>query len=168
MRCYPISNKSSWNSKKNHLSWKWAKNIKIPISVRNVIGNLFSQNKSLAEYKHENRTPFAAIYTSLGCTFQCDFCMINILNRNDNEEVGVASNYAGMRFWSPEWVMKQFSTLDEMGVTTIRISDEMFLLNKRYFVPLCEMLRDTGLGKKLLPSLQRLKYRAMAGPVNYR
>ena len=102
-----------------------------------------------AEYDHEKRTPFAAIYTSLGCTFQCDFCMINILNRNDNEEVGVASNYAGMRFWSPEWVMKQFSTLDEMGVTTIRISDEMFLLNKRYFVPLCEMLRDTGLGKRL-------------------
>ena len=102
-----------------------------------------------AEYDHEKRTPFAAIYTSLGCTFQCEFCMINILNRNDNEELGVASNYAGMRFWSPEWVMKQFSTLDEMGVTTIRISDEMFLLNKRYFVPLCEMLRDTGLGKKL-------------------
>jgi len=75
--------------------------------------------------------------------------MINILNRNDNEEIGVASNYAGMRFWSPEWVMKQFSTLDGMGVTTIRISDEMFLLNKKYFVPLCEMLRDTGLGKRL-------------------
>ena len=36
-----------------------------------------------------------------------------------------------------------------MGVRTLRISDEMFLLNKKYFVPLCELLRDRGHGKKL-------------------
>ena len=102
-----------------------------------------------AKYDHANRTPFAAIYTSLGCTFQCSFCMINILNRNDNEKVGVASNYAAMRFWSPELIVGEFDKLVEMGVRTLRISDEMFLLNKRYFVPLCEMLRDQGYGEKL-------------------
>ncbi|SVE41009.1 uncharacterized protein METZ01_LOCUS493863, partial [marine metagenome] len=32
-----------------------------------------------AEYDHDKRTPFAALYTSLGCTFKCEFCMINIL-----------------------------------------------------------------------------------------
>ena len=26
--------------------------------------------------------------------------MINLINRNDDEEVGVASNYSNMRFWS--------------------------------------------------------------------
>jgi len=36
-----------------------------------------------------------------------------------------------------------------MGVETLRISDEMFLLNKKYFVPLCEMIRDKGYGEKL-------------------
>ena len=36
-----------------------------------------------------------------------------------------------------------------MGVYTIRIVDEMFLLNRKYFVPLCELLRDRGHGKKL-------------------
>ena len=51
-----------------------------------------------AEYLEENRTPYAAIQTSLGCQFGCSFCMINIINRDDNEEIGVASNYSKMRF----------------------------------------------------------------------
>ena len=93
-----------------------------------------------ARYDHLSRSPFAAIYTSLGCTFKCDFCMINILNRNDNDLVGIASNYAGMRFWSPDFMLNQFDELADLGCTTIRISDEMFLLNKKYFVPLCERL----------------------------
>jgi radical SAM superfamily enzyme YgiQ (UPF0313 family) len=102
-----------------------------------------------AEYDHSKRSPFAAIYTSLGCTFKCDLCMINILNRDDADEIGVASNYAKMRFWSPEFVINEIETLIEMGVRTLRISDEMFLLNPKYFVPLCEMLRDRGYGKIL-------------------
>ena len=102
-----------------------------------------------AEYDHLKRSPFAALYTSLGCTFRCGFCMINILNREDNEEIGVASNYAKMRFWSPDFVIRQFEALMEMGVRTLRISDEMFLLNKKYFEPICEMLRDRGYGEKL-------------------
>jgi len=36
-----------------------------------------------------------------------------------------------------------------MGVYTIKITDEMFLLNRKYYVPLCEMLRDRGYGDKL-------------------
>jgi len=102
-----------------------------------------------AGYDHKKRTPFAAIYTSLGCTFKCEFCMINILNREDNDPIGDAANYAKMRFWSPEFIIKEFETLIDMGVRTLRISDEMFLLNKKYFVPLCEMIRDRGYGEKL-------------------
>ena len=34
-----------------------------------------------AEFNHNLRTPFAAVYTSLGCTLKCDFCMIDYLNR---------------------------------------------------------------------------------------
>ncbi len=102
-----------------------------------------------AGYDHAKRTPFAAIYTSLGCTFRCSFCMINILNRDDNEDIGVAGNYAKMRFWSPEFVVREIGKLVEMGVSTLRISDEMFLLNKRFFVPLCEMLHEQGYGEKL-------------------
>lgn len=102
-----------------------------------------------AEYKEENRTPYAAIQTSLGCQFGCDFCMINILNRNDNDEIGVAGNYSAMRYWSPEFIIGEFEKLIGLGVYTIKITDELFLLNRKYYVPLCEMLRDRGYGEKL-------------------
>tara|TARA_R110000824_G_scaffold399960_1_gene606450 strand:- start:934 stop:1752 length:819 start_codon:yes stop_codon:yes gene_type:complete len=75
--------------------------------------------------------------------------MINIINRSDEDEIGVAGNYSLMRYWSPEFIIKEFDKLVELGVETIKITDEMFLLNKKYYVPLCEMLRDRGYGKKL-------------------
>lgn len=102
-----------------------------------------------AEYDHQKRTPYAAIQTSLGCKFGCDFCMINIVNRNDNDEIGVAGNYSLMRYWSPEFIINEFDKLVKMGVQTIRIVDEMFLLNKKYYVPLCTMLKERGYGKFL-------------------
>ncbi|MDO8527708.1 MAG: radical SAM protein [Deltaproteobacteria bacterium] len=102
-----------------------------------------------ASYIEENRSPYAAIYTSLGCSFRCSFCMINIINRNDNAEVGVASNYSSMRFWSPEFIIQEFDKLAAMGVRTLRISDEMFLLNQKYYVPLCKLLKERPYGKEL-------------------
>jgi radical SAM superfamily enzyme YgiQ (UPF0313 family) len=102
-----------------------------------------------AEYDQNKRSPYAAIQTSLGCQFGCDFCMINILNRNDEEEIGVAGHYSLMRFWSPEFIIKEFDKLIDMGVYTIKITDEMFLLNRKYYVPLCEMLKERGYGDKL-------------------
>lgn len=102
-----------------------------------------------SEYNEDNRTPYAAIQTSLGCQFSCSFCMINIINRNDNDEIGVAGKYSGMRYWSPDFIIKEFEKLYSLGVRTIKITDEMFLLNKKFYAPLCEMLRDRGYGKNL-------------------
>jgi len=51
-----------------------------------------------------------------------------------------------MRFWSPEFIIKEFDKLVEMGVRTLRISDEMFLLNKKYYAPLCRLLKERGYG----------------------
>ena len=103
-----------------------------------------------ANYDHNKRSPYAALYTSLGCSFGCEFCMINILNRNDNDPIGVAGNYSLMRYWSPEFIIKEFDKLYEMGVKTIRISDEMFLLNPKYYIPLCKLLIERGYGDDLL------------------
>jgi len=93
-----------------------------------------------ADYNLEKRTPFAALYTSLGCRFKCDFCMINIVNRVDNGDGIAAADSAGMRFWSPGFIIGEFEKLHRMGVETIRICDEMFFLDRRYFEPLLEMI----------------------------
>ena len=93
-----------------------------------------------AEYNSEFRTPYAAIQTSIGCQFKCSFCMINLINKNDDAPESVASDYSGMRFWSAEFVEKEFSKLVGLGVKTIRITDEMFLLNKKYYRPIINAL----------------------------
>ena len=101
------------------------------------------------EFDHAKRTPFAAFYTSLGCTFKCDFCMINIVNRTDHGD-DVASNKSNfMRFWSPEFILKEFDKLVSHGVNTVRIVDEMFFLDKRYYEPLLKGLVERGYGDAL-------------------
>jgi radical SAM superfamily enzyme YgiQ (UPF0313 family) len=91
-----------------------------------------------AEFRHEQRTPFAAIYTSLGCQFACDFCMINIVNRVDNDDHIDASHSRGMRFWSADWVKREMTKLADLGVQTLRVSDEMFFLNRKHYLPILE------------------------------
>ena len=98
-----------------------------------------------SNFLHENRTPFAAIYTSLGCQFACNFCMINIVNRTSFETSTTSAHSKGMRFWSPDFILKEFETLYDFGVRTLRISDEMFFLNKKYYIPILQGLINRGL-----------------------
>jgi radical SAM superfamily enzyme YgiQ (UPF0313 family) len=102
-----------------------------------------------AEFNHNLRTPFAAIYTSLGCKFKCDFCMINIVNRTDNTEGVASANSPYMRFWSPQFMLKEFEKLAAMGAKTIRVSDEMFFLNKNYYEPLVNGLAERQLDLRM-------------------
>ena len=107
-------------------------------------------DKYRAHYWHSNfldegRTPFAAISTSLGCSFGCNFCMINIVNRTSYQKGTVSSDTRGMRFWSPELMLKEFEYLWENGVRTVRLTDEMFFLNKKYYVPILQGLVDRGM-----------------------
>lgn len=102
-----------------------------------------------ANFDHGLRTPFAAVYTSLGCRFKCDFCMINIVNRTSNDAGVSAAASPIMRFWSPGFMLRQFEILAGMGVSTVRLSDEMFFLDKRFFEPLLEGLVERDLGFRM-------------------
>lgn len=93
-----------------------------------------------ADYIEEFRSPYAAIQTSIGCQFKCSFCMINLINKNDMAPVSTASNYAGMRYWSENAVMREIQALLDLGVRTIRFTDEMFFLNKKRYLPIIERL----------------------------
>lgn len=93
-----------------------------------------------ADYQPEFRSPYAAIQTSIGCQFKCDFCMINLVNKNDMRKVSNAADYSGMRHWNSNFVMREIKKLIELGVRTIRITDEMFFLNRRAYVPIIDEL----------------------------
>jgi radical SAM superfamily enzyme YgiQ (UPF0313 family) len=120
------------------------------LPYRNKPFDLYRSCNWHANFIEEKRRPYAALYTSLGCRFKCDFCMINILNRKDNRDGISAADSPVMRFWSPELIAREFDKLHDYGVTTIRLSDEMFFLDKRYFEPLLKLLVERGYGKDLL------------------
>ncbi|MBI3113431.1 MAG: cobalamin B12-binding domain-containing protein, partial [Rhodospirillales bacterium] len=84
----------------------------------------------------ETRVPYASIYTSLGCPYKCAFCCINApfdVNR--------------YRMRSPEAVVAEIDHLhNEYGVKTIKIIDEMFVLNERHVIGICDLLIERGYG----------------------
>lgn len=102
-----------------------------------------------AGYVEENRSPYAAIQTSIGCPFACHFCCINTINKSDNAEIAVAGNYSGSRHWSPEFIITVFDQLVGLGVKTIKITDELFFYDKRRYRPLLEKIIERGYGDKL-------------------
>jgi anaerobic magnesium-protoporphyrin IX monomethyl ester cyclase len=78
----------------------------------------------------ESRQPYASIYTTLGCPFQCSFCCIN---------APFATNRYRMR--SPAKVVAEIEHLyTTYGVKTFKIIDEMFVLNDRHVRGICEQL----------------------------
>lgn len=95
-----------------------------------------------ADYLEEYRSPYAAIQTSIGCQFKCSFCMINLINKNDDDVIGISSNYNGMRHWSINNVKKTLDDLISKNIRTIRITDEMFFLNKKYYKPIVSYLME--------------------------
>ena len=72
--------------------------------------------------------------------------MINIINREDNSPLKVASDFNQFRFWDPEFTIKQFDYLAEQGVKQIKVADEMWVLKPKHFMSLCDLLieRDYG------------------------
>lgn len=80
------------------------------------------------------RKPYASIYTSLGCPYKCTFCCINA-------PFGV--NRYRMR--KPEAVAAEIDLLhNKYGVKTYKIIDEMFVLNERHVLGLCNLLIERG------------------------
>lgn len=76
------------------------------------------------------RQPYASIYTTLGCPFKCSFCMINVFQH--------ANTY---RRRTPAKVVAQIDRLyREYGVKTFKIADEMFVLDPKHYLPICEGL----------------------------
>ena len=89
---------------------------------------------------NSDKQPFAALYTSLGCPYTCSFCMINIINRTNNDDNISSQDSNIFRWWSPEFIIKQFDYFAELGVKNIKIADELFVLNPNHFMKICDMI----------------------------
>lgn len=90
---------------------------------------------------NNERQPFASVYTSLGCPMRCSFCMINIINRQEND---FSDGSAIFRYWDPDFMITQFDALAERGIKNIKIADELFVLNANHCMALCELIIQRG------------------------
>jgi Fe-S oxidoreductase len=81
-----------------------------------------------------NRMPYGAIYTSLGCPYSCLFCCIN-----------APFGKPGIRYRSPELVAKEIGILqEEYGIKNIKFVDELFVLDKRHYMRIVDLIIQKG------------------------
>ncbi len=89
----------------------------------------------------QDRQPYAALYTTLGCPYHCSFCCIQAPFKEGEKAAGLRESVNSYRFWSPDRVIEQIDTLvNRYGVRNIKIADEMFVLNKRHVLAICDKI----------------------------
>ncbi len=114
--------------------------------------DLVEINSKLDHYKchnwhsfgQENSSPYASLYSSFGCAFKCSFCCIN------SPFGDMLSGSRPYRLISPRVTFNQIKHLyEKYGITNIKFVDEMFVLNKKHVLELCDLLIQSGLGEKI-------------------
>jgi radical SAM superfamily enzyme YgiQ (UPF0313 family) len=91
------------------------------------------------------RQPYAALYTTLGCPYHCSFCCIQAPFKSGEKVLGYKESVNSYRFWSPQSVIAQIDVLvSEYGVRNIKIADEMFVLNPRHVIRICDLIIERG------------------------
>jgi radical SAM superfamily enzyme YgiQ (UPF0313 family) len=96
-------------------------------------------------FGHLERQPYAAIYTTLGCPYHCSFCCIQAPFKGGEEALGLKEEVNSYRFWSPARVVEEIDLLvTKYGVRNLKFADEMFVLNQRHVVGICDLLIERG------------------------
>jgi radical SAM superfamily enzyme YgiQ (UPF0313 family) len=91
------------------------------------------------------RQPYAALYTTLGCPYHCSFCCIQAPFRSGEAASGVRGTTNTYRYWNPDTVIEQIDLLvNRYGVRNIKIADEMFVLNRRHVLGVCDRIIERG------------------------
>lgn len=107
--------------------------------LRGVAWDLLPMEKYRAHNWHcfgriAERQPYASMYTSLGCPFKCSFCCIN-----------APFGKPMIRYRSPESVVREIDELvTTYGVRNIKMADEMFVLNERQVLGICDLIIERG------------------------
>ena len=86
------------------------------------------------------KSPFVSIYSSLGCRYRCNFCMINIINRTDSRDHITSADSNVFRFWNPDFIITQFDKIADLGVKNVKVADELFVYDPKHFIKICDLL----------------------------
>lgn len=96
-------------------------------------------------FGHLQRQPYASFYTTLGCPYHCSFCCIQAPFKSGEMVLGYKESVNSYRFWSPQAVVAQIDRLvGEYNVRNIKIADEMFVLNPRHVLEICNRIIERG------------------------
>ena len=91
------------------------------------------------------RQPYAALYTTLGCPYHCSFCCIQSPFKTGEQVLGYKTGSNSYRYWSPQAVIAEIDTLvTRYGVRNIKIADEMFVLNPKHVMGICDLILARG------------------------
>src|SRR5204863_4654857 len=91
------------------------------------------------------RQPYAAIYTTLGCPYKCSFCCIQAPFKSGERVLGLKESVNSYRFWTVDRVIQDIDLLvGTYGVRNIKIADEMFVLNPRHVIGVCDRIIERG------------------------
>src|SRR5438552_10952848 len=91
------------------------------------------------------RQPYAALYTTLGCPYHCSFCCIQAPFKSGERAAGLRESTNSYRYWSPDTVIEQIDILvNQYGVRNLKIADEMFVLNRKHVVGICDRIIERG------------------------
>jgi radical SAM superfamily enzyme YgiQ (UPF0313 family) len=78
----------------------------------------------------DRRSPYASVFTNLGCPYGCTFCSVNVVAGGPN-----------FRTHTPEYVMKELTLLNKQyGVTNIRLLDNVFTIRLDLVEELCDRI----------------------------
>ena len=81
-----------------------------------------------------HRMPYAAIYTSLGCPYNCTFCCIH-----------APFGKPGIRYRNPELVVEEIAFLvDRYGIRNIKIIDELFVFDEKHYMTIVALIIKKG------------------------
>jgi anaerobic magnesium-protoporphyrin IX monomethyl ester cyclase len=93
------------------------------------------------------RQPYAALYTTLGCPYHCSFCCVQAPFKSGERAAGLRESANSYRYWDPDTVIEQIDVLvNRYGVRNLKIADEMFVLNRRHVLGICDRLIERGYG----------------------
>ena len=96
-------------------------------------------------FGHLQREPYAALYTTLGCPYHCSFCCIQAPFKGGEQALGLNTGVNSYRFWSPARVIEEIDVLvNKYGVRNIKLADEMFVLNVRHVISICDLIIERG------------------------